>query len=170
MRPVASLPAATDKEVESMAVITVSRTYGLFMEEILQKFAERNKLDIFSHQLLMEVAKSVQQPLDKIEDLYRKGNVIIIGRGSQIILRNYPDVIHLRFDASPEYRIRQVMKKEKISAEEAEEKVKKIDRKRRDYISYFYGKKVDSPDLYDMIINVERLRGKALGKVLQSLV
>ena len=241
-RPAASWPDVTDKEVEFMAVFTVSRTYGLFVEEMLQDFAQKNKMDIFSHELLMEVAKSVRQPLDKIEDLYsmdsfnsfkifiaemlqsmadssslmvtgsqidapvyfplffptlhgkeeekkienrksytdlmkkviedlyRKGNVIIIGRGSQIILRNYPDVVHLRFDASLEYRIREVTEKEKISAGEAEDKIKKTDKKRRDYIDYFYGKKVDSPDLYDMIINVERLRGKTLSKVLQSLV
>jgi|GEM_PF-1854761 hypothetical protein len=242
MRPADSWPDVTDKEDDLMAVFTVSRTYGLFVEEMLQEFSQKNKMDIFSHQLLMEVAKSVRQPLDKIEDLYsmdsfnsfkifiaemlqsmadssslmvtgsqidapvyfplffptlhgkeeekkienrksytdlmkkviedlyRKGDVIIIGRGAQIILHDYPDVVHLRFDASPEYRIRAVAERDKISADEAEDKIKKIDKKRRDYIDYFYGKKVDSPDLYDMIINVERLRGKTLAKVLQSLV
>lgn len=241
-RPAGSWPDVITKEVEPMAVFTVSRTYGLDVEEMIQEFAEKNNLDIFSHELLMEVAKSVQQPLDKIEDLYsmdsfnsfkifiaemlqsmadssslmvtgsqidapvyfplffptlhgkeeekkienrksytdlmkkviedlyRKGDVIIIGRGSQIILQPYPDVIHLRFDASLEYRVKKVVEKERIPENEAEDRIKKIDKKRRDYIDYFYGKKVDSPELYDMIINVERLRGKALGKVLQSLI
>ena len=225
-----------------MAVFTVSRSYGLYMEDILHDFAEKNNMDMFSHELLIEVAKKIQQPVEKIEDLYsmdsfnsfkiflaemlqsmadsssmmvtgsqidapvyfplffptykvkeeekkienrksytdlmkkviedlyRKDNVIIVGRGSQIILENYPHVTHLRFDASVEYRIRQVMDKEKTNQEDAEDLIKKIDKKRRDYIDYFYGKKVDSVSLYDMIINVEKLSGKKLNKTLQSLL
>jgi CMP/dCMP kinase len=43
-----------------------------------------------------------------IKEAYRFGNMLVIGRGGQIILRDYLGVLHIRIEAPMEYRIQRV--------------------------------------------------------------
>jgi len=58
------------------------------------------------------------------------------------------------------------MSREGLSSQDAADRIKKIEKRRHDYIDYFYGKKVDSPELYDIIINIDRVRPAVIDRII----
>ncbi|MDF1515875.1 MAG: cytidylate kinase-like family protein [Anaerolineae bacterium] len=86
-----------------------------------------------------------------------KGDVIIVGRGGQIVLRDYARVLHVRIQAPVESRTRNIIKRQKISYDVASELVKESDRMRARYIKRYYYEDWANPALYDIIVNTNRM-------------
>ncbi|MCG6893405.1 MAG: cytidylate kinase-like family protein [Desulfobacteraceae bacterium] len=86
-----------------------------------------------------------------------EGDVVIIGRGSQYILNDHPDAVHVLLIDNLEDRIRFIMKNYDMSARRAEQWVATEDRRR----SSLYGKlqktDYDNPSLYHLVINTGRV-------------
>jgi CMP/dCMP kinase len=80
-------------------------------------------------------------------------NVVIVGRGAQVILRNQPDVFHVRVIAPMEVRLQNVQKAEGMSLEQARQYLEERDRSAREYHSRFFNTQWDDPYLYDLAIN-----------------
>ena len=85
------------------------------------------------------------------------GGVIIVGRGGQIILRDYTRVLHVRVQAPLEVRVRNIIKRQKISYDVASELVRESDRMRARYIKRYYYEDWSNPYLYDMVVNTNRM-------------
>lgn len=92
-----------------------------------------------------------------IEGLAAEGGVIIVGRAGQIILRGYPDVLHVRITAPIALRIERVAARHSISSAAAQARVESSDRTRSTYVQRHYHVDWDDPKLYDLIINTETL-------------
>lgn len=72
----------------------------------------------------------------------RLGNAIILGRGANFVLK---DALSIRIDASDERRIHNMMDYEDLSAPEAEARIRRSDRERRDFLIRAFGReKVES--------------------------
>jgi cytidylate kinase len=82
-----------------------------------------------------------------------RGNVVIVGRGAQIVLRDVPGVFKARIVAPVEIRIKRVMEDKNVSGEEAGEFVSKYDTQRRALIRSIFDKDLRDWDLYDLILN-----------------
>lgn len=80
-------------------------------------------------------------------------HVIIIGRGSQIVLRNYRDVLNVRIVAPLEQCITYVMQREGLNYDDAKSRIQMKDRDRKRYLHAQYHIDNDDPHLYDMILN-----------------
>ena len=65
-----------------------------------------------------------------IADLAARGDVVIIGRGGQMILREQRDAVHIQLVAERAVRVARVREWESLSAEEADHKVQTVDRGR----------------------------------------
>ncbi len=90
-----------------------------------------------------------------INEVYRMDNMVIVGRGGQVILKNKPNVLHVRIEAPLEDRIRRVHESEKITLTEAQEKVSHRDKAAHSYIKRFYGVDWSDPLLYHLVINTK---------------
>lgn len=88
---------------------------------------------------------------------YRQGDVVIVGRGSQVILRDKPDVLHVRIVAPLKRRIERWMEREHLSYDDAEKIAKERDHKHIHFVKTYFYEDIDNPDLYDLIINTEKL-------------
>jgi cytidylate kinase len=86
-------------------------------------------------------------------ELASRGNVVIIGRGAQIVLRDIPGVFKARIVAPKEVRIKRVMDKMKVAMEEAASYVEKYDHKRKALIRSIFDKDLRDWGLYDLILN-----------------
>jgi cytidylate kinase len=86
-------------------------------------------------------------------ELASRGNVVIVGRGAQIVLRNIPGVFKARIVAPRELRIKRVMDQKKVSMEEAATYVEKYDHQRQSLIRSIFNKDLRDLRLYDLIIN-----------------
>jgi cytidylate kinase len=100
---------------------------------------------------------SVDQVSALIMAAYHHNNVVIVGRGSQVVLANKPDVLHVRIIAPLEKRIQTWMARDKLTYKDAEKRVHERDKAHVDFVKNFYDADVRNPELYDLVINTEKL-------------
>ncbi len=81
------------------------------------------------------------------------GNVVIVGRGAQVILAQQHDVLHVRVVASLEQRIPYVMRREGLDQETARRRIQAKDRNRVRYLQSEYRRHPEDPHLYDLVVN-----------------
>jgi cytidylate kinase len=82
-----------------------------------------------------------------------KDNVVILGRGSYILLQEIPHVLKVRLFSPKEVRIERLMEDEKIDRETAEEMIKKTDQLRAGYLQVIYGKHWEDQQSFDLMFN-----------------
>jgi len=93
-----------------------------------------------------------------IQELYKQGNVVIIGRGSQYVLKDFADTWHLLLVENLQYRIHSVMDKFNLKEHEAEKAIKRRDQIRARFLSFFSeNKSHDDPLLYDLVLNMRSI-------------
>jgi CMP/dCMP kinase len=102
-----------------------------------------------------------------IRTAQKRGNMVIIGRGSQVILKHQAGVIHVRIVAPLEDRIQYVSKiiKETKTVSSgshelrraAQDLIAERDAASADYIRRFYHVDWNDPLLYTMVLNMGRL-------------
>lgn len=105
-----------------------------------------------------------------IERLYQKGDVVLVGRGSQVLLAGRPGCLHLRLAAPLEYRIKRVAGKQRISEKEAREVISRRDRARANYIKDFYQRDWNDPGLYHLVVNTQLVPGEKLVSLVKQLI
>ena len=81
------------------------------------------------------------------------GQSVIVGRGSQVILRNRRDTLHVRIVAPLEHRISYVTLRESLSRVEAQQRITQRDQERRRYLINNYRHAPDDAHLYDITLN-----------------
>jgi cytidylate kinase len=82
-----------------------------------------------------------------------QGHVIIVGRGSQMLLAQQRDVLHVRIIAPLEKRIDYVMKREGIGRTVAQSRIKMKDNDRTKQLEIVYRRKPDDAHLYDIVLS-----------------
>ena len=92
-----------------------------------------------------------------LDDLATRGDVVIIGRGSQMILRDRPDALHIQLVADEEKRIANVMEWRSLDHDAAERHAREFNRHRADFHKKFWRVDVWDPRLYDLVINTTHL-------------
>lgn len=101
---------------------------------------------------------------------YSQGNVVVLGRGGQVVLRDRPDVLHVRLQAPLEMRIRRHGERAGLTADAAREQVLKRDRASVDFVKRYYNADVADPSLYDLIISTAKITpAAATDLVIQAL-
>jgi cytidylate kinase len=90
-----------------------------------------------------------------------KGNQIIVGRASQIILSDFPNVLRIRIIASKQTRIRNICKSKNVNFYAASAQIEQSDSFRANYLRKFYDVDWNDPSLYDVIINTDHVKIEA---------
>jgi CMP/dCMP kinase len=83
--------------------------------------------------------------------------VVIVGRASQVILADRPDVVHFRVVAPFPQRVAYVMQREGVDRHTAEERIQRKDHERSSYLKREYHHHSDEAYLYDLVLNTSRL-------------
>lgn len=102
-------------------------------------------------------ALTIANLMDIIEAGYKKGNVVIVGRGGMAALKNKPDVLHVRIMAPLEVRIRRMVDRLHCSRDEAVQKIKERDASDVDWIKRYFDLDSHDPQLFDLIINTAKI-------------
>ena len=169
-----------------MAVITLSREMGSRGDDIARAVAERLGLRLVGRELINRAAKEAGAPevaLAEIDELgllgvkpsaaalrlYREkvaavihelaaeGDVLLVGRGGQVILADRPDVLHVRIIAPRAMRLALVQARCRVSAEVAAARIEASDAARTGFLKRHFGVRGDEPHLYDLVINMAHL-------------
>jgi cytidylate kinase len=100
---------------------------------------------------------SIQTVESLIRAAHEQDKVVVVGRAGQVVLRDLPDVFHVRVVAPIEQRIQRVQQSEGLTADAARELVHRRDRDMADYVKSFYDADRADPLLYDMVINTSKI-------------
>ena len=102
----------------------------------------------------LEDEKYHQAVSDVIHDMAARGNVVIVGRGSCVILRDVSSVLRVGVVASLEDRLAKIIERERLDEEQAVKTVLARDEARAHMFKRFFGiDDPDSSDLYHLLIN-----------------
>jgi cytidylate kinase len=166
------------------SVYTISRLYGSGGSKLAIKLAELSGYQLVWREVINQSAVLIGSPdmalavidelglfgislddetCDKYRDALQKvvrskaksGRVIIVGRASQIILRDFPDCLHIRIIAGIDTRINNIHESKKVSLEGAKAQIEESDRRRGEFIKKIYGVDWNDPSLYDLTINMD---------------
>ena len=101
-----------------------------------------------------------------IRDLAKTGNVVIIGRGGNLILADQPGVIHVGLLGPREARVETLMRRESITREEALVMADQLEQARITFFRKFFKVQPNDPSLYHMMLNLGRVRINTAAEIL----
>lgn len=147
-----------DQEIIKM----IAGTTGMTSEFIRRKeeTMKNSLLYDFVNQMYL-YGKEEEAPKDKIfeaeskviRELVAKGKCVIIGRCSDYVLRENEKTLKLFFTAPLEVRAKRIMERLNISKKEAEQVIRKEDRRRADNYRYYTGRVWGSAANVDLTFN-----------------
>jgi cytidylate kinase len=169
-----------------MSIITISRGSYSRGKEVAEKLAQALGYQCLSRDILLEASERYNIPEIKliraIHDApsilerftYRKepyvayiraallhqaqkDNLVYHGLAGHFLLKSIPHVLKVRILADLEDRVKEEMKRENISAEEARRILLTDDEERRKWSKSIYGIDTRDPDLYDLVIKIKCL-------------
>ena len=148
-----------DQEIIKM----IAGTTGMTSEFIRRKeeTMTNSLLYDFVNQMYLYGKEEEEAPKDKIfeaeskviRELAAKGKCVIIGRCSDYVLRENEKTLKLFFTAPLEVRAKRIMERLNISKKEAEQVIRKEDRRRADNYRYYTGRVWGSAANVDLTFN-----------------
>lgn len=102
-----------------------------------------------------------------IKQLAEKENCVFIGRRADYYLRDMPQAVHIFCYADPDFKINRICNAEKCSPEEAERKMREMDKRRKTSYEYTTGRKWADRANYDLMINTSAF---GLDKCVEQIV
>ena len=85
------------------------------------------------------------------------GSCVITGRSGFFVFRHHPNHINVLIQAPMEKRIQRLMKKQNMSAAEAEKTIRRIDKMRDNYVTKYTGESRYDTRNYDLVINMDSI-------------
>lgn len=93
-----------------------------------------------------------------VETMVYHGNVILVGRGVFVLLKDYADVLNVRVQAPFALRVQRVMNKDVFASQaEAEEFVRENDKMRRDFVESIHAGQWDSALAFDLVLDTGKI-------------
>jgi len=186
------------ENVNTNPSFTISRQLGSLGSEIARDLAECLGFRLVWRELINEAARAAKAPemalatiddlgllkitpslqerqayqaaaAEAMRDLVMQGNVVIIGRAGQAILRDERGVLHIRVIAPPTVRCERLAERYKISLEAATAQIQASDKARKNYCKRNYGIDWDDPQLYDLVVNTGRIEPGQAVKMICNL-
>ena len=168
------------KELEnSKLIISVSRQHGTGGKEIARKVAEKLNIEFFDKEEIKKFAiqnslienkytddelynfylsldaekDSILKQTETIKMIASKKNCVIVGRSSDYILKDNPNLIKIFLYAPMEYRINKVKEMYNDTYNEAKKHINKSDKSRASYYEVIANKKWGDKENYDICLD-----------------
>ena len=113
------------------------------VNEFNSTFEEMLGIHPSSNELVKDTAQTVRH-------LAKMGRCVVIGRGSHIVTRRMKDGLHIRLVGSLEKRAERLAIEHNFTTSAAIEFIKREDRARARYLTYYYATDINDPTKYDL--------------------
>lgn len=100
-----------------------------------------------------------------ISELGQRGDIVIVGRGSQVILKELLTALHVLTHAPLELCARRIVERDQLTPEEASKRVQESDSGRAAFYRKFFKVDVNDSGLYDLVIDTARLPYTAAAEI-----
>ena len=182
-----------------MSLITISRGVGCGGMVIARLVAEELEVELFDDHKLQQEAigmgirpEEVKELEEKspgffdllmshkpeiylnymealIYEVAKRGEGVIIGHGSQMLLRDFECALHVHIYASEKSRIQNLMKQKGLNEDTARRLIKKADHEQKGFLRYAFKMDWHDPSLYDLIINTEQIGLDLAAKIIVEI-
>ena len=105
-----------------------------------------------------------------VRELADAGNVVIIGRASNIILNDRPDALHIGLVATLDSRVRVVVEREGMTVEEARRFAMEAEQARLKYFRRYFHASADDPGDFHMMLNTHLLERRQAVEIIINAV
>jgi cytidylate kinase len=105
---------------------------------------------------------------DVIRDAAAASSCVIIGRCADYILRGEEKMLSVFVHAPLEYRQKRIAKMHNIDMDTAAQLIRKTDRSRANYYSFYTNRDWDATENYDLSLDAERLTPEGTVKVIRQ--
>ena len=139
----------TDNIANQKLIISISRQHGTGGKEIARKIAERLELKFYDK----AERDSIIKQAETIRMIAAKENCVIVGRSSDYILKDNPNLIKIFLYAPIEYRINKVKEMYKDTYNEAKKHINKSDKSRASYYEVIANRKWGDKENYDICLD-----------------
>ncbi len=170
-----------------MSLITITQDYGSHGYYVAQKVAEELQLDLYDDETLRTAAVKMgvktenlnalkeQVPgffdrlmsvkpgvyLDVLQgvvyEISSKNNGVIVGHGSQVLLKDFGCALHVRIVSPVEKRVHYFMEKQGIEEDLARKIVHSKDDGFKSFFQYAFNMDINDPLLYDLVLNTDKV-------------
>jgi cytidylate kinase len=100
-----------------------------------------------------------------VRELVRSQPLVILGRGSQFILKGYPGILHVLAVAPLEVRVERVMRDRRLDQEAAKLETLRYDNSLREFFKRYFKAEPEDPVHYDLVINTGRFSFQAAASI-----
>ena len=167
-----------------MAIITISRGTMSGGEKLSEMLAERLGYRCVSREVIVKAADDYGVSESKLFDAVQKSptlldklgsdrerylaylqaslceyakddNLIYHGNAGHLLLQGVSHVLRVRLVADMRYRIKAAMERLQISEKDAIKHIERVDKERAAWTRFLYGLDWRSPELYDLVFNLE---------------
>ncbi len=98
------------------------------------------------------------------------GNVVLVGRGSQVVLRGVPGIFKCRIVAPFDLRVERIMGRYNFTKHEAQDFIVRYDHERENLIRSIFRSDPNEWSLYDLIINTENYGSSEASDVIMEAI
>jgi cytidylate kinase len=171
------------RRVDKAMLMEIAKEAGVDVEAVLAKergFAKRSTLISSEMTALRRRQPGVfergggldDQTYERIvrqamEQFAEQGDVVIVGRGGQMVLRDWPMALHVRLYALLDVRVQRVRQRVNISEHEAKRRIAESDEQKRQYIRHMHTN-ANWKDLkhYHLIINTAHVSPEVAAQII----
>ena len=143
-------------EIKKMPLLRIAR--DVYTGEVIPPDSD----DFISNENLFRYQAKI------IRELAATRNCVIVGRCANFILRGRENVLNVFVTAPVVDCVRRVMETDGLNLEEAEKKIKKVDKRRADYFKYFTGREWHDAALYDLCLNTGHMSEQKCVDIVRS--
>jgi cytidylate kinase len=139
---------------ESEAEAQDETVTGLLTRILTSMQAIQPAMSASAPDLLLTDTNAYQQALRKVvEAAAAAGQVVIVGRGAQVLLSGHRDTLHVRVVAPLDLRVAYVVRREQLDEPAARHRIQLKDRDRIRYLQETHHQHPADAHLYDLVIN-----------------
>ncbi|MGL4283053.1 MAG: AAA family ATPase [Bacteroidales bacterium] len=133
--------------VESLVEVDEKKTNPLLYASVYYKICAGDSTTANINDVLFQAQSEV------IRGLAQKEDCVIVGRCADFVLRSHPEALHVYIYAPLDKRIQTVRERADVCSKEAKIIIKKIDKQRRLYYSYYTDLKWGSFENYHLALD-----------------
>jgi len=89
-----------------------------------------------------------------VENVYEAGNVIILGWGSQCLLKEKPNTLHVRLIKDNDLKTKELMEAENLSSKAAKDFIDREEGDLKAYVKQYFNEDWNDAHLYDLIVDM----------------
>lgn len=179
-----------------MPLITITHTFGSAGEEVAARVAETLGCELFDDSRLKRLVQEKGISADEfnrldertpgywasffksrpqifvnvlesaIYEAARKGEGVIVGHGSQILLRNFDCAFHVRLLSPEQRRVDRLVAEKGLSRDAALKLVRSQDREQAGFFKFAFHLDMDDPALYDLVVNTGKLEPATAARII----